>query len=200
MMFPLDFNVTYLQNVPCFGIFFLFWISSSPCILCKFPGQGILVEAKALATLIFTLMRESACRISDEHNPFYSDGKNGLPILVHLPDGINLLYHYISTLSTNRHTVSFNVWHHSDSSHHTLADWTLIGKLNDRFGNGSLKFHLQKTGRVKIHPSWSFHQTCLHESTRTKWISWWLTDGIFGECGMNIAYISNQEWISLTMK
>lgn len=131
--------------------------SIPPCILLKLQGRGILVGVKALATLIFADIRGSACGLSSECDSFYSDSKNvHLLILVWLPDGTSLVYHHISILPTNGHTESFNVWNHSDSFQHTLAYWTLVGKLNDRFGNGSLKFHLQKIRKVEIYPHWSF--------------------------------------------
>lgn len=77
--------------------------SLPPCILLKFQSRGILVEAKALATLIFALIRRSACGILGERDLFYSDNKNVLLLLlVQLPD-------HISVLPTNGHTNSLNV-------------------------------------------------------------------------------------------
>lgn len=52
-------------------------------------------------------------------------------------------YHHISDLSTNGSTESFKEWNHFNSFQHTLVYGTLVGQLNGRFGNGSLKFHLQ---------------------------------------------------------
>lgn len=199
-MFLLDFSIIHLQNAPCFRKFFLIWISLPPCILLKLQGRGIPVEAKALSTLAFAIITGSACGISGERYSVRTDIKNVLLlILVQLRDGISLVYHHISILPTNGHTDSINVWNNCDSFQHTLAYWTLVGKLNDRFGNGSLNFYVQKIRTVKIYPYGSFHQGCLHESTRTKWISWWLTDGVSGEFLMNFVYISNQVWILLTM-
>lgn len=80
------------------------------------------MEAKALATLIFAVVRGPACGISGEHDSFYSESKNVLLlILVQFPDGISMAYHHLSILPTNGHTDSFNVWNHSDSFQHTLA-------------------------------------------------------------------------------
>ena len=96
--------------------------SLPPCILLKLEGRGILVAAKALATLIFAVIRGSACGISGECDSFYSDGKNGhLLFLVQLHDGIILVYPHIPVLPTNGHTDSFNVGYHFDSFQHTLA-------------------------------------------------------------------------------
>lgn len=182
------------------NIFFLIWISTSSSYSSQASRQRNSSGSKTSGYIDFYCHQKVSCRISGEHNSFYSDSKNVLLILAQLPDGISLVYHYISILRTNGHTDCFNVWNHFDSFQPTLAYWTLVGKLNDRSGNGPLKFHLQKTRRVKVRPYWSFHQTCLHESTRIKGISWWLTDGILGECGIKFAYVSNQEWISLTIK
>lgn len=79
-------------------------------------------EAKALATLIFAVIRGSACGISGECDSFYSGNKNGhLLFLVQLRYGIILVHPHIPVLPTNGHTDSFNMGYHSDSFQHTLA-------------------------------------------------------------------------------
>lgn len=96
--------------------------SLPPCIPFKLEGRGILVEAKALATLIFAVIRGSACGISGECDSFYSGSKNGhLLFLVQLHDGIILVHPHIPVLPTNGHTDSFSVGYHSDSFQHVLA-------------------------------------------------------------------------------
>lgn len=68
------------------------------------------MEAKALATLIFTLIRRLACGILGERDLFYSDNENELLlILAQLPDGISLLSYNTSVLPTNGHTNSLDV-------------------------------------------------------------------------------------------
>lgn len=96
--------------------------SSFPLCILKLQGQGILLEAKSLAGLIFTVIRRSSYRIEGEQNSFYSGSENGLHILAQLPDGISLAYHYISILTPIGHTDAFNVWNPFDSFQHTLAD------------------------------------------------------------------------------
>lgn len=82
--------------------------SLPPCILLKLQSRGIVLEAKALATLIFALIRRSACGILGECDLFYSDNKNELLILVQLPDGISLLFYHTPVLPTNGHTNALN--------------------------------------------------------------------------------------------
>lgn len=142
---------------PIFRKSFLIWLFNSSLYSSQASRQRYSSGSKRSGTLIFAVIRGSACGISSECDSFYSDSKNvHLLILAWLPDGTSLVYHHISILPTNGHTESFNVWNHSDSFQHTLAYWTLVGKLNDRFGNGSLKFHLQKIRKVEIYLHWSF--------------------------------------------
>lgn len=85
--------------------------SIPPCISSQASRQrNLLVGVKALGYIDFC-WQVSLWTIKRMWFILFMDSKNvHLLILVWLPDGTSLVYHHISTLPTNGHTESFNVW------------------------------------------------------------------------------------------